>query len=147
MDEQTYIRWLKLPPIPKEIIDDLPLDFSLYEQKTKYQEIFFRSDSFIGEVDQWCRKNICDSVHWGFQIIKGDAPKHRDLRVSTKFHYVILPGGDNVYTRFYSEDGNDIAESIKIPEHCWHIFKADSPHSVDGIEPGKTRFSITGKIF
>lgn len=147
MNDKIYIRWLKLPPIPKDIIDRLPLDFSLYEKKTSYGDIFFRSNSFISEVDGWCKQNICDSIDWGFQVITGDAPKHSDLRVDAKFHYVILTGGDNVFTRFYQTDSDVISESIKIPPHAWHIFKANSPHSVDGICPGMTRFSITGKIF
>lgn len=147
MHNETFIRWLALPPIPREIVDKLPTDFALYEKKTRYQDIFYRTDSYIEEVDAWCKKNICDSIKWGFQVITGNAPRHTDLRVDAKFHYVILTGGDDVYTRFYHGDTDSVAESIKIPAHVWHIFKANSAHSVDGIQPGMTRFSITGKIF
>lgn len=147
MDDRTYIQWLNIPKIPDDLLDRLPRDFNMYEKLTSYENVFYRSDSFIDEIRAWCETNVSDTVNWGFQIITGDAPKHRDLRVNVKFHYVIETGGQQVYTHFWKEDGSNIKKSIMIPRNKWHILKVDELHSVQGITDGMTRFSLTGKIF
>lgn len=147
MYQISNIRWLNFPAIPQHLLDNLPRDFSIYEKKSQYSDIFFRSDSFIQEINDWCKQHICESIDWGFQVIMGDAPVHKDLRVDVKFHYVIDQGGENVYTRFWNDDRTNVVESIKIPQNRWHLLRVNTPHSVEGVEKGQTRFSISGKIF
>lgn len=141
-----FIQWINFPPIPKEIIKKIPTDYNLFK-KHSYVDYFARSDSFNEEIDRWCKNNICKDIDWGFQIITSDCPIHIDSNVETKFHYIIFNGGDSVYTRFWSNDHKIILDEYVIPENRWHIFKANSPHSVVGVVPGKVRLGITGKIF
>jgi hypothetical protein len=141
------IRYLNLPSIPEDIISQLNRNFDQYQKKSSALiEHYTWSDSFNSEINQWCQKNICDTMYWGFQIMTGDMQIHQDFGTLTKLIYLIDAGGNNVYTNFYDNDKN-ITHSYVIETNRWHILKADSYHSVIGIEPGQTRFSLTGRIF
>jgi hypothetical protein len=141
------IRYLNLPAIPVDIMSRLNRDFGQYKTKANpLNKFYVWSDDFNEEVNRWCQQNICDTMYWGFQIMTGDQPMHKDNVTLTKLIYLINTGGDNVYTRFYDDDKN-LTHSYKIECNRWHLLKADSYHSVDGVESGQTRFSLTGRIF
>ena len=72
---------------------------------------------------------------------------HMDKGTKTKFIYLLETGGDNVVTNFYDDDQKTIVDSVVLEPHRWCILKVDAYHSVAGVENGKTRFAITGKIF
>lgn len=141
-----FIQSVNLPPIPDSIIAELPTDYSLYKRHSEYGT-FARSDSFIEKVNQWCRENIANDIHFGFQLITGDVPIHIDNRVETKFIYYIEPGGNSVVTRWWSDDHKTLLYEKVVPCNQWFIFRADIPHSVENVEPGLTRVSLVGKIF
>ena len=144
----NYIQHLKFPKLPDEIVANINFNLTEYDKKVDYSEEFnyVWTDSFNAHVNAWCKEHICESMHWGFQIITGDLIPHRDQGTLTKINYVLTAGGSSVYTNFY-DDNNNLIDSVIIPEHSWHIFKADSIHGVTGVESGKSRFAITGRVF
>ena len=59
----------------------------------------------------------------------------------------MIPGGPNVITEFYNDDLTTKLASYSIPANKWHIFKADTYHSVSNIDPDQIRLGITARIF
>ena len=144
----SYFRYINLPKIPNEILNQLNYDFSSYADKTNAHEGNYRwSDSHNKMINDWCQQNICNDMYWAFQIISGDLPIHKDNVTKNKFIYLIETGGDNVITEFYDEDKTTVLQSVIIETHRWHMLKVDTFHGVRNIDPGKIRFSITGRIF
>lgn len=139
-----YIQYLKLPPIPESILKNLPQDLTRYENKAEYGNYRW-TDSFNKEVDEWCKENICADMYWGFQIMTGDVPKHMDVGTKTKLSFLVDPGGKNIRTCFWDEHEILLLNEYIIPPRQWHILKADTKHSVEGVTG--TRFSVTGRIF
>jgi hypothetical protein len=141
------IRYLNLPQVPKSIIENLPSDWDQFDQKVSYaNRNYVWTDSFNQEINSWCQQNVCQDMYFGFQIMRGDVPIHRDTGTLTKLVYLIYPGGNSVTTNFYN-DQQELAQSHVIDINRWHVLQANRLHSVDGIEPGQIRFSITGRIF
>lgn len=147
MYEYEYIRYLNLPQLPQSVLDLINMNLDEYEKKVVRLETYTWSDSFNEEVNRWCQENICKTMYWGFQIIESDVVVHKDVGPLTKLNYILIPGGDNVVTEFYAEDKTTLVNSVTIEPRRWHLLKADSYHAVRNIEPGKKRFSITGKVF
>ena len=144
----SYIRYINLPKIPNEILNQINFDFSSYYDKVNAHNGNYRwSDSHNKIINDWCQQNICKDMYWAFQIIRGELPIHKDKGTKTKFIYLLETGGERVVTEFYDEDKVTVLQSIIIDSHRWHILKADTFHGVRNIDPGKIRFSITGKIF
>jgi hypothetical protein len=150
MSPCKYYRYVNLPRLPDNILEHINFNFDQYStgkaSVNARTDKYSWTDSFNKEINEWCQKNICDEIYFAFQIIRGDLPAHKDLGTKTKFCYLLSLGGDNVITSFY-DDQKNILESVKFELHRWHILKVDSYHGVQGMEPGKTRFSITGQIF
>lgn len=144
-----YYRYINLPKVPQTVIDQIILDFDTYEKKDlgSHGDIYKWSDSFNAPVDEWCKANICDEMWWGFQFIKGDLKKHIDVGTKYKFVYLIDTGGSDVITEWYNEFQTEVVDSVVLEPHKWHILKVDTWHSVRGIDPGKVRYSITGRLF
>jgi hypothetical protein len=141
-----YYRYVNLPQIPQSVIDQVNFNFDEYGEE-KDKGIYTWSDSFNASVNEWCQKNICAEMYWGFQIIRGDLGLHKDNVTLTKFCYLLDTGGNNVVTEFFEDDRTTLVDSVVLKPHQWHILKVDSFHSVRGVDPGRTRFSITGRIF
>ena len=139
------IRYLNLPQIPDNILKNLNYNFDEYDQRNRLGEAYLWSDSFNQEINAWCKEHICEDMHWGFQIISGDLPVHKDIGTQIKLIYLIELGGTNVLTNFYAEDKITITNSYNIAVHRWHILQAEKYHSVHNVE--STRFSITGRVF
>jgi hypothetical protein len=141
-----YYRYLNLPKIPSDIF--INYNFDEYEKKVQglINPGYVWTDSFNNEINEWCKKNICDDMYYAFQIIKTDIGIHTDNQTKIKFLYVLETGGDNVITEWYSED-NTVVDSVVIQPNKWCVIKVDYPHAVKNIESGKTRFAITGRIF
>ena len=75
-----------------------------------------------------------------------DLPVHTDEGTHTKFVYIIETGGRCVNTLFWNLD-NTVQCTYQIPANKWHLLDVTVPHSVQGIEPGMRRISVTGRIF
>ena len=146
MYKPEYIRSIRLPLIPRKLINQLPVDFSLFKRHSAAGP-FSRSDSFSIDINNWCNQNISKDINFGFQIIEDNVPIHIDRRVKVKLFYLIRSGGKNVKTRFWTPDHQQCIAEYNIIESGWYFFQADAPHSVEGIEIGKTRLSLVGKIF
>jgi hypothetical protein len=144
----SYFHYVNLPKIPNEILKQINYDFSSYNNKTVAHNGNYRwTDSHNKIINDWCQRNICKEMYWAFQIISGDLSIHKDKGTKTKFIYLLEAGGDNVITEFYDEDKTSVIQSVVIEPYRWHVLKVDSFHCVKNINPGKIRFSITGKIF
>ena len=139
------IRYLNLPPVPQHIVDNLNYNFSEYDQSNKLGDVYLWSDSFNEEINAWCKANICEDMHWGFQIISGDLPAHKDIGTEIKLIHLFNTGGDNVLTNFYDEDKITVTDSYKIEAGRWHILQANRYHAVHNVET--VRFSVTGRVF
>jgi hypothetical protein len=146
MYNPRYLQYINLPQIPKDILSSVCLDFDAYQAKSGWDNYVW-TDTFNTEVNDWCKKNICQDMYWGFQIITGDIKKHKDQGTRTKFVYLLQTGGDQVYTRFWDDSGETLLDEYLIESNRWHVLKVDSVHSVEGVAKGSVRFSITGKIF
>ena len=140
------IQYVNLPAIPHSIVSHLPTSLDAYERKVDY-DVYVWTDSFNQEINAWCKQNICEEMYWGFQIIQGDLPCHKDIGTKIKFVYVLETGGDHVVTNFYQEDQKTITHSFVIKPGRWHILEADRYHDVQGVEVGQYRMSVTGRIF
>ena len=139
------IRYLNFPRVPDSIIQSLNYNFDEYDQRNRLGDVYLWSDSFNKEINAWCKENICEDMHWGFQIISGDLPIHKDIGTEIKLIYLVELGGSNVLTNFYEEDKITIANSYNIEARRWHILQAEKYHSVHNVE--SVRFSITGRVF
>jgi hypothetical protein len=146
MYESRYIQYLNLPPIPEDIILEFPKSLDKYKYKDVYTTYHW-SDSYTEKLNVWAQKYICPDMYFAVQIIDGDLVVHKDVPTLTKLNCVIETGGDNVFTKFWSNNKTDLLASYKIEPFKWHILKADTFHSVDGIDAGKIRLCITGKVF
>jgi hypothetical protein len=146
MYEPRWLQYIDLPPIPEALIKELDQNFDAFAPKSQYENYVW-SDSFNHQINDWCQKNICQNMYWGFQIMQGDVPKHKDVGTQTKFIYLITSGGDQVHTRFWADDGETQLADYVTECGRWHLLKADTMHSVEGIQPKSVRFSVTGRVF
>lgn len=138
-----YIQYLNLPRIPDEILSELNYNFKEYD----ILDGATWSNSFNEKIDKWCKDNICDTMYWAFMISQDNLRIHKDYYTKTKINYIITPGGNNVATEWYDKDKTTLLDSVVIEPHRWHIFSADVHHCTKNMEPGKTRFSISGQVF
>ena len=144
-----YYQYVNLPKLPEDVLEKTNRNWHEYEKKDSgwKDNIYTWSDSFNTEINQWCKENICSSIYWGFQIIRGDLPLHKDIGTKIKFVYLIDNGGPDVVTEWYDEDQNTLVDSVILEKHRWHILKVDSFHRIQGISSPMVRFSVTGRIF
>jgi hypothetical protein len=75
-----------------------------------------------------------------YQIVKKGISVHKDTGRKIIYNYLLDQGGDNVYTKFYSEDKSTEIFSVKIPLKKWHKIDTSFYHNVIGIE--RPRISI-----
>jgi hypothetical protein len=148
MYKPRYIQYINLPAIPDDLTHNVLLKTQeiIDNSKSKYQNYYW-SDFDNQQIDKWCKEHICSDMYWGFQAISGNLDKHQDVGTKIKFIYLLDAGGDNVKTSFWDNDQTTLLEEYIIPCRQWHILKADTYHSVSGIQSGKIRFSVTGRIF
>lgn len=144
-----FIHYLNLPPIPEDIINNLNRNWNQYKRKADYGNgTYIWSDSFNEEMNTWCQKNISSSMHFGFQIISGNLPKHKDVGTVSKLIYLVESGGPNATTNFYDDKDPTVKiGSVIIEPKKWHALKVDVIHDVTNVDLAKTRFSITGRLF
>ena len=149
MLKKRYIQYLNLPRIPDSIIRDIPLDPKMYatwSNGKKNLNNYKWSDLYSQELNNWCKEYVCADMHFGFQMLFGHNEIHKDVGTLTKINYVITSGGADVTTAFY-DDQSILLDSYSIEPHRWHIFKADTYHQVQNLEPEQVRFGVSGRIF
>jgi len=139
-----YIQYLNLPLIPNDLISELPNNLDAYE--TKKIENYNWSKSHNTKINEWGQENISQEMYFAFQIMTGDLPIHKDVDSKTKLLYIIDQGGKNVLTKFWDDNFNLLDEYV-IQKNKWHVFKADTYHSVEGIESNNLRWSVIARIF
>lgn len=147
MYEPRHLQYIELPLIPEDIVQNYLTKLDSVEAKWTAPDAsgYMWSDSNNQEIHEWCTRNICADMYWGFQHMPANVPVHNDVGTVLKFVYLIQPGGENVITRFYPK--NKPQEDYHIPVHKWHILKVDCDHSVDGIQLNQRRISVTGRLF
>lgn len=143
-----YIRYLNLPLIPDSIVENIYKTINHVDPKVVLADgNYIWSDSFNSEVDTWCKKNICDTLYFGFQMMDGHIKAHKDMGSYTKLVYLLEPGGTDVITNFWDDDKVTLLKSYKIEPRRWHLLKADTFHSIENILPEQKRFSVASRVF
>lgn len=147
MYKSRYIQYFNFPKVPTHIIESIKLDPNFYTKKISHGNYNW-TDQYNEELNAWGQENICADMYFAFQFFERPNIIHTDTGTHTKLNYVISTGGPNVLTHFYDDDRSTILDTYHIEPFRWHIFKADTFHSVPGpFEPGQIRFAITAKIF
>jgi hypothetical protein len=156
MYSTQYIRYLNFPPIPSSIIESInptillesfKQDVKEHKKNPSMYETYTWTDESNAELNAWCQDNICADMYYAFQIITGILPIHKDNGTKIKLNYIVIPGGANVITEFYNDDLTTKLASYSILANKWHVFKADTYHSVSNIDPDQIRLGITARIF
>jgi len=149
-----YIQYVNFPEIPKELIEciipqNLVDLFNQNENKksTRIHETYTWTDDLNEKINVWGQQNICPDMYYAFQLMTGPLPIHKDRITKTKLNYIVSTGGDNIMTTFYDEDRTTELASYNIPINKWHLFKADTYHSVGDLAPGQIRLAVTARIF
>ena len=141
------IQYLNFLPVPKSIIEELNKDHDKFvpTKLTAIYPTYVRSETKSELYRPWCNKYICEA-HWTTHTIKDYLNIHKDTNgVRFRLNYIIDPGGDNVLTKFYNDDKEEI-DSIKIEPFRWHLFDTTVYHNVVNLEPGRIRFALTAAI-
>lgn len=142
------VRYLNLPQIPEYLLGDIDSLSAKHHASDRVFLTYRWTDAHNTELVKWCNDNISSGLKWGLQVIEGDLSLHIDTPTKTKISYIFDTGGDNVITEFYQDySSNIMIDSIKILPNRWHILNVSKPHLVTGIEPGRVRISLTGRIF
>jgi hypothetical protein len=141
-----YIRYLNLPKVPTDILNNLPLDITKYDYILNAGS-YKNSSSFNEEVLNWCNEYVSPNLDWRFQFIDGKLEKHVDVNIIAKFLYLFDTGGQDVKTQFWSNDGKSLLREYNIEPYRWCILKVNVLHSVIGVNPGCIRKAIVGWIF
>ena len=144
MYKSRYIQYVNLPEIPEDIILELPKDINLYQ--TQCNNNYHWTNSHNAKLNAWAQKNICSEIYFAFQIMTGDLPIHKDIDTQTKLVYLLETGGTSVFTKFW-DDNFCLLDEYIINKNKWHILKADTYHSVEGVEKDQIRWSVTARIF
>lgn len=147
------IRYLNLPKVPEELISEFVDKSNLYPEMNKEYKW---TDEHNSRINQWCQENICDNAYFGFQVIKNNLAPHKDsvvthlgpspLQTSSKLIYLISQGGENVMTQFWLDDKKTMIKEYKIETNRWHLLQVDAVHSVEGVDPGQTRWAIVAQM-
>lgn len=151
-------KYLNFPTIPCYIIDDILESFENLKKMANAAPVksgngidpmYAWTDANNKKINKWCNENISNDIYFAIQIIQGEngiLPLHKDVGTKQKLCYLIDAGGLNVMTNFYNDE-RELLQSIKIDINKWHIMDVSNLHEVCGIEDGKIRVSITGKVF
>ena len=149
MQNARYFRYLDLPTLPQFLIAKLNFNVTEYTRKTpsKVPDSFLWSDDHNRELDQWGKEFIGSDFYFAFQIMCKDVPIHKDQGSICKLNYILDPGGNNVTTQWWADDQITMLQEVTIETERWHIFRSDVYHSVNNVEPGRSRFAITARLF
>lgn len=82
-----------------------------------------------------------ESYNIRVQRITSNVMIHVDHNRTEAINYIILSGGDNVQTSFYSND-LILLSQIKIKNKKWHKLKVDVKHSVNNIISDRIAITI-----
>ena len=149
MQNGRYFQYLNLPTLPQSLIAKLNFDVTEYSRKTESQvlESFLWSDDHNRDLDKWGKEFVGSDLYFAFQIMGRDVPIHKDQGSICKLNYILDPGGNNVITQWWADDKITMLQEVTLKTGRWHIFRSDVYHSVNNIEPGKSRFAITARLF
>jgi hypothetical protein len=112
------------------------------------------------EFEYWIQQNIMDNyLRVKFSIHHGTiAPPHTDYLRDYGIHYIYNPGGDDVRTVWYQEQGQSIVrngrvrqpdyskltvlEEVVLPAKKWHVLRTDIVHSVENLQGNRIRIAV-----
>lgn len=142
------VRYLNFPQIPDSLIEETLNQLPNSRTAGRIFHTYSWTSIDKTRIEDWCNQNISSGLIWGLQIIKGDLTLHVDSPTKVKISYIFETGGDNVFTEFYKDhQSNILVDRIKIDPLRWHILNVNVPHKVVGMDAGRVRVSLTGKIF
>lgn len=146
MYKKSQVKYLNLPKIPELLKYICIEELSKGPTKMHMLQNYKWTKASYSRLETWLEDNIAPDLIWGIQVIDGNLAKHQDTPTTVKITYIFDEGGSDVFTYFYNNK-NEIIEKIKIEPFRWHIINVNVPHSVSGVEDGKRRISLTGRIF
>lgn len=129
------IDWL--PRIPDTLIED-------FESFSKRGNIF-RSETVEGiyesylvlpELRNFLQEYFDRPINARYQVINSQLPVHIDIgSFSRKFNYILDPGGEDVFTRWWNSVDNpeNIIYSTIAPSRKWHEIRVDVPHDISAV--------------
>lgn len=133
----SYIHDLKTPDL--ELINLAYNDV----KKTPIHEFEYYKLYFCNFKIRNFLKNLFPSNYkFGVQRIFNGQEIHIDHKRKVVYNYIIEPGGDNVYTCFWSDlEGSSLVGKFKIEPFKWTKLDVTIPHSVQNIST--ERIAIT----
>jgi len=161
---ELYARALNFPLLPQSVIDQINFNYQDYlnynlldvspencldnDLLTTNKKRNTHSHINTEFLDEWCRKNVCESMSF-FWMLRSfrDQKNHKDTGTKCKLIYVLDTGGDNVTTTWYADDQTTVLQQIQLQSHQWYILKTELYHQVQGVEPSRVRFCIGGRVF
>jgi hypothetical protein len=150
LNEYNYINYLKSPPTHMSDGVEVPGGEMIYNELTP-------------EFVEWFRHHVSATASLPrFAAHRTSAPltflaAHCDMRRNYALNYVHCPGGDNVKTVFFQEEGEPIIRGvgitanikkplhriaeIVIPVNTWHLLRTDIIHSVENMTSPRIRIT------
>jgi len=156
-NKHTCCKILNFPTIPSYFINNLSYEqvnvnsssYKPYYWSDENTPIYGKTPIIDPLLKKWLDENISKDVFFSFQLVsgyEGVLDIHKDKGTKQKLYYLIESGGTSVMTNFYNDD-KELLKSIRMECHKWYILDVTQYHEVVGIESGKTRVGITGKLF
>ena len=147
-----YIEYLDLPLIPENLIP--PLSETLQQLPTagtaaSQHTNSLTPDSFSflfkvvsPELESWIKSIFPYEITIKFNLIKHTLPIHKDVLRDIGYNYILDPGGPNVSTNIYADDGS-LLQSEVIQPHRWIKLEVSYFHGIHDIDPNLVRRLIS----
>lgn len=153
---KQYIEYLPNYAVPNHLIElcinkieTQPNEFSKGKWENWNKE--FCTYSMPLELIEWI-KNLYKIVEFSsidcfrIQTLNSNIPIHKDRKRNRALNYIIDPGGEKVFTAWYSTD-NSLLYSESIKQNQWHIIDTQTRHGVHGILDDKLRIMLSIDLF
>ena len=138
------VRQVNMPSVPQHVVTEI---YNCVDQGTS--AVVYDNYSWMpanNAVQAWCKQHVSPDMYWGIQVITGNLKMHKDIGTCIKFNYIIDTAGPHVVTNFYN-DNHELLESVILKSHTWYLMDVAVYHSVELVDPGQTRISLTGRVF
>ena len=153
-----FVRKLNFPEIPESVLPDMTKwdAFDYINQKNlgdKSSQTVLTDDE-NEKMNEWCQKNICDSLYYLYRIAINEHEMHKDcaynegkkISLTARLYYPIVTGGDSVKTCFWANDKKTLLKEYVLQPKTWYLLAGSTYHSVPNIPPGNYRLAVTAQV-
>jgi hypothetical protein len=138
-----FYKTVNLPKIPEKLIDDL----STIQKKENQHQLapdIYGTYHVSESLYNFVQSKFKNKVKVMYQLIKKDLPIHKDKVIDYyKLNYVIDLGGNNVKTRWFTDQKDTIILETILEPKVWYALNVFKYHDV--INLTSPRLSITVK--